>query len=240
MLVERISPMPLEPVCRPVMRQSWLDLTFLHWRYPVDDVRQLVPRHLELDIYDGSAWVGLVPFRVAGLTLPRAPVIPWLSEFPETNVRTYVVDDTGRRGVWFFSLDAARLAAVVGARSAYGLPYYWSKMRVRCDGRSASYDSARRHGPTAASHVDIEIGDRLLAPDELEVFLTARFRLYARRAGRLLRADVEHPPWPLQRADVRRIDDTLIQAAGMPEPRGRPIVHFSHRVDVLVSRPIPI
>jgi uncharacterized protein YqjF (DUF2071 family) len=240
MLAEPISPAPLEPVRRPVMRQSWRDLTFLHWRYGVEDVRRVVPASLELDVCDGSAWVGLVPFSVAGLTLPKAPAVPWLSNFAETNVRTYVVDPTGRRGVWFFSLDAARLAAVIGARSWYALPYYWSKMRVRCDGKSASYSSARRHGPRAASHVEIEIGERLDVQDELEVFLTARFRLYALRAGRLWRADVEHPVWPLQRARAERIDDTLVTAAGLPEPRGEPLVHFARTIDVLVSRPIPV
>lgn len=220
------------------MRQSWHDLTFLHWQYGVEEVRALVPPGLEIDVCDGSAWVGLVPFRVEGLTLPKAPAVPWLSNFAETNVRTYVVDETGRRGIWFFSLDAARLMAVVGARAGYALPYYWSKMRVRCDGKSAQYVSARRHGPPAASDVEIEIGDRLRDVSELEVFLTARFRLYAVRAGRLLRADVEHPPWPLQEARATRVEDSLVQAAGLPQPAGEPLVHFARGVDVLVSRPM--
>jgi uncharacterized protein len=239
-VVEPLSPVPREPVRRPVMRQSWHDLTFLHWRYRVEDVRRVVPADLEIDVYDGSAWVGLVPFRVVGLTLPGAPSVPWVSNFAETNVRTYVVDATGRRGVWFFSLDAARLAAVIGARLGYGLPYYWSKMRVSCDGRSASYCSKRRHGPTAASDIEIGIGERPPAQDELEVFLTARFRLYALRDGRLFRADVEHPQWPLHHATVKRLNDTLVRAAGLPAPQGEPLVHFSHAVDVLVSRPIPV
>src|SRR5687768_2882662 len=153
MAIEPVSPVPFEPVRWPVMRQSWYDLTFLHWRYRVEDVRRVVPAGLEIDVHDGSAGEGLVPFRVVGFTLPEAPAVPWLSTFAETNVRTYVVDHHGRRGVWFFSLDAARLAAVIGARLGYALPYYWSKMHVRCDGRSASYQSARRHGPAAASHV---------------------------------------------------------------------------------------
>jgi uncharacterized protein len=239
MTAERISELPPEPVQWPLMRQSWRDLTFLHWRYRIEDVRRIVPANLEIDVYDGSAWVGLVPFKVVGLTLPKAPTVPWLSNFPETNVRTYVVDPTGRRGVWFFSLDAARLAAVIGARAAYALPYYWSKMRIRCNERSARYRSARRHGPTAASDIEIEISEPLTAPNELEVFLTARFRLYALRAGRLLRADVEHQPWPLCLATVRRINDSMVRAAGLPEPGGEPLVHFTRGVDVLVSRPLP-
>src|SRR4051812_46149326 len=122
MAIEPLSAVPQEPVRRPVMRQRWENLTFLHWRYRVADVRPLLPAGLEPDVYDGEAWVGLVPFRVRGLTLPKAPAVPWLSTFPETNVRTYVIDRTGRRGVWFFSLDAARLPAVAGARLLYGLP----------------------------------------------------------------------------------------------------------------------
>jgi uncharacterized protein YqjF (DUF2071 family) len=236
--IEPISLVPLESVRRPVMRQSWRDLTFLHWRYRVEDVRHVVPAGLDIDVHDGSAWVGLVPFRVVGLTLPKAPAVPWLSDFAETNVRTYVVDPNGRRGVWFFSLDAARLAAVIGARLGYALPYYWSKMRVRRHDRSIEYYSVRRVGPTADSHVEVEIGERLAAQSELDVFLTARFRLYATRAGRLLRGDVEHPPWPLHAASGKRIRDTLIRAAGLPDPQGEPLAHFSPAINVLVSRPI--
>ena len=132
-----------------VMRQSWLDVAFLHWRYDPAIVRPLVPRGLELDLHDGAAWIGLVPFTIAGLTLPRAPAVPYLSNFPETNVRTYATDRTGGAGVWFFSLDAARLLAVVGARVGYGLPYFWSRMRVESDGHArdiaATAAKVRRH-----------------------------------------------------------------------------------------------
>lgn len=240
MKLESISAAPLEAVRSPAMRQSWQDLTFLHWRYPVGEMRAIVPHGLEIDVCDGSAWVGLVPFRVAGLTLPNGPALPWLSNFPETNVRTYVVDPSGKRGVWFFSLDAARLAAVAGARAVYGLPYFWSKMRVACDDRTAHYRSSRRHGPEAASDIAVEIGEHLEAPTELELFLTARFRLYALRAGRLVRADVEHPPWPLQRASVKRLEDGLVRATGLSDPAGRPLIHFARGVDVLVSRPVAV
>src|SRR5436305_11668570 len=138
--------MTIEPVSavaphrvRPVMRQTWRDLTFLHWPYDPAIVRRLVLSELALDLYDGAAWVGLVPFMLTGLTLPHSPGIPWLSDFPETNVRTYVVDAAGRRGIWFFSLDAARLHAVLGARATYGLPYYWSAMNVIRGAESVRY-----------------------------------------------------------------------------------------------------
>ena len=115
---DAVQSSPPHRVTHPLMRQTWRDLTFLHWPYDPSLVRPLVPAELELDLYDGAAWVGLVPFVITGLTHPRAPVLPWLSNFPETNVRTYVVDRKGRNGVWFFSLDAGRLAAVIGARLA--------------------------------------------------------------------------------------------------------------------------
>ena len=217
------------------MRQSWLDLTFLHWRYAPSIVRPFVPSNLELDLYDGTAWVGLVPFRIAGLTHPRAPEIPWLSNFAETNVRTYVFDQEGRRGVWFFSLDAARWPAVLGARAGYALPYYWARMRVDAAAGSVHYRSERLAGPAARSNLDIQIGPPIAQPSELEVFLTARFRLYAKRRRRLLRAGIEHAPWPLQEAHVIRQEQSLVQAAGLPEPAGAPLVHFASRVDVLVG-----
>jgi uncharacterized protein YqjF (DUF2071 family) len=223
-----------------VMRQSWLDVSFLHWPYDPAVVRPLVPRALELDLHDGAAWIGLVPFYITGLTLPFAPPVPYLSNFPETNVRTYAVDRHGRRGVWFFSLDAARLLAVVGARAAYALPYFWSRMRVACDGKTAQYSSERLHRPKASSDVEVSIGDRIDAPGELEVFLTMRFRLYAERAGMLWKADIEHPPWPLQRAKVVRLQDTLVEAAGLPKPVGEALTHYAKRVDVIVGPLVPL
>src|SRR5262249_20403658 len=107
MTLEPVKETPLRRVLRPLMRQSWRELTFLHWRVEPALVRPLVPDDLRLDLYGGIAWIGLVPFVVADLTLPNAPAVPWLSSFPETNVPTYVIDPRGLRGIWFFSLDAA-------------------------------------------------------------------------------------------------------------------------------------
>ena len=223
-----------------VMRQSWNDVSFLHWRYDPAVVRPLVPRGLELDGFDGAAWIGLVPFHISGLTLPKAPSIPYLSYFPETNVRTYATDHTGRSGVWFFSLDAARVLAVAGARAGYGLPYYWAKMAVECDGRTARYRSERRYGPRAASDLEVKIGEPIVKQSALEVFLTMRLRLYALRLGRLWKADVAHPPWPLQQAAAVRVEESLVRAAGLPAPAGAPLTHYAKRIDVLVGPPAPL
>src|SRR4051812_8969252 len=112
------------------MYQGWERLTFLHWRYSPAAIAPLIPPSLELDTFDGEAWVGLTPFKVTGLRPPGLPALPWLSEFPEMNVRTYVRGPDGERGIWFFSLEASRLAAVAGARLTYRLPYRWARMRV--------------------------------------------------------------------------------------------------------------
>jgi uncharacterized protein YqjF (DUF2071 family) len=236
---EPLTSCPPFRVERAVMRQTWSDLTFLHWRYDPCVVRRLVPPELELDLFEGSAWVGLVPFLVTGLTPPHWPALPWISRFPEINVRTYVVDRAGKRGVWFFSLDAARLAAVVGARASYGLPYFWAEMRVRADSERVRYRSRRRF---LRGHSDLTIEKGALIPEQSErdVFLTAHFRLYARWLGRIVCARMEHPPWPLHMARILRLDDSLVRAAGLPEPEGEPLAHFAPRVDVRVGLPEPV
>lgn len=238
--IEAISADPPFRVARPVLRQAWLELTFLHWHFDPAAVRRLIPAELELDLWEGRAYVGLVPFILDDITLTKAPAAPWLSRFNETNVRTYVRDRTGARGVWFFSLDAARLAAVIGARVSYALPYFWAKMSVRKEVGRVLYRSVRRHGPEGMTDIVIRPGDPVTEPTELEHFLSARWRLFAYRGGRLLRADVEHPRWPLQRAAVERLDQTLLQADGLPAPVGAPLVHFSAGTRVLTGWPAPV
>jgi uncharacterized protein YqjF (DUF2071 family) len=236
-LLEPVSVNPPFPVVRPVIRQSWVELTFLHWRFDPAVVRPLVPMDLELDLWEGHCYVGLIPFILSGITLVNAPEVPWLSHFNETNVRTYVRDRHGRRGVWFFSLDAARLAAVVGARATYNLPYFWAAMSVAREGGQVVYRSKRRHGPPAHSDIAVTPGAQIAVPAPLDAFLTARWCLFAHRNGRTFRADIEHPRWPLQRAAVNRLDESLIRAAGLPQPAGEPLAHFSPGVSVLTGWP---
>jgi uncharacterized protein len=228
------------PVDRPVMRQRWERLTFLHWPFDPALVQRLLPAGLQVEEFGGMAWVGLVPFfmRVATGSGHRAP---WVSNFCETNVRTYVRDRRGRSGIWFFSLDAARLGAVVAARTAFRLPYFWSSMRLAAHYPVVSYTCIRRWpGPRAAvSHVRIRAADRLGAGqvDERDHFLTDRWILFSvsGRHRRLVRAS--HPPWPLHRAEVLSCDDRLVTAAGLPQPRGAPLVRYSPGVDVRIGRP---
>ena len=228
------------PVDRPIMRQRWERLTFLHWSFDPQAVQQLLPAGLAVETFDGVAWAGLVPFfmRVATAGGNR---VPWASNFCETNVRTYVRDRAGRSGIWFFSLDAARLGAVAVARATYRLPYFWSSMRLAGRGPEVSYSCIRRWpGPReATSQVRIRIGEPLRA-DELadrDHFLTARWLLFSVAGARYRFARAYHPPWPLHRAEAQVVDDRLIAAAGLPQPQGPPLVHYSPGVDVRIGRP---
>jgi uncharacterized protein YqjF (DUF2071 family) len=222
------------------MRQSWHHVSFIHWSCDPDAVRKLLPRELDLDLFDGECWIGLVPFLITDLTTPRGPALPWLSHFAETNVRTYVLDALGRPGVWFFSLDAARLLAVLGARLTFGLPYYWAGMQVRADRTLARYSSIRYGSGRPMSEIAVRIGGPLLEPTPLEVFLTDRFWLFARRRNQAVMAEISHPPWPLQTASIIELRQDLVQAAGLPAPASIPIAHFARRVDVIVGPPVPV
>ncbi len=214
------------------MRQTWRRLTFLHWRYPPHVVRPLLPRGLDLDTFAGDAWVGLVPFKICNLA--------GIPDFPETNVRTYVVGPDGGRGVWFFSLDAARLLAVIGARAGYRLPYYWASMGVAEEQSTIRYHGSRKwpHHP-ASAEILVQPGAAYGAGEltDRDHFLTARYCLYTRMRGRLGRAQIEHPPWPLARAIALECRQTLIEAAGLPPPDGDPLAHYSAEIDVKIGYP---
>ncbi len=239
---EQAGPSPVCPftVARPVMRQRWERLTFLHWAYEPAVVRRLLPAGLELDLWDGAAWVGLVPFFMRVQT-PAGHATPWVSNFCETNVRTYVRDHEGRPGIWFLSLDAARLGAVAVARVSYRLPYFWSSMRLDRDGRDVSYHCRRRlPGPRGArSDVRVRIGSAYLPTElaERDHFLTARWVLFSVVGRRRFFARAAHHPWPLYRAQAQAVQDHLITAGGLPPPEGEPLAHYSPGVDVRIGWP---
>jgi uncharacterized protein len=222
------------------MYQEWNRLTFLHWAYDPAVVRRLVPRPLELDTFDGAAWVGITPFLMEGLRAPGLPAVPWLSRAPETNVRTYVRSPDGQRGIWFFSLDHARLLAVMFARATYFLPYMWSAMAFTRRGPRVEYWGRRRWpGPPASYDLAIEVGDPLADRDfgQRDHFLTARWVLFTFYGSLLARARVEHPRWPLHRARVVRLEQSLLSAAGLPLPSAEPLAHFSPGVATRISAP---
>ncbi len=226
-------------VDRPIMGQRWERLTFLHWGFDPAAVQRLLPDGLTAETWDGAAWVGLVPFymRVSTASGRR---FPWVSNFCETNVRTYVRDPSGRTGIWFFSLDAARLGAVVTARATpYRLPYFWSSMRLSERGRELAYLTRRHSAPAVTSRVRVAVGEPIPAGQvsAFEHFLTARWMLFSVTRGQRAAARACHARWPLHRATAQLVDDQLITAAGLPAPAGEPLVHYSPGVDVAIGRP---
>ncbi len=228
-----------------LMIQGWHRISFLHWTYPVEAVARLLPEGLSVDTYQGQAWVGLIPLLMEEVRAPGIPALPWLSRFPETNLRTYVRGPDGEAGIWFFSLDAARAPAVLAARAGFGLPYMWSRMSVRASASAFSYRCRRRlPGPAgAACDVDIAVGEPLppTAPGSLDHFLTERYTLYSVWAGRLVRARARHRPWALHEARLEAVHQDLVQATGLPAPTGEPLVHASHGVRAYVGmwHPVP-
>ena len=224
------------------MLQRWDRLTFLHWRYAPADVQRLLPPGLTTDLWDGHAWVGMTPFLLKSLRPPFIPPLPWLSTFPETNLRTYVTNRAGEPGIWFFSLEAARLAAVVGARATYGLPYMWSKMGFNAQDSFIRYAGSRRWpGPAGAGYEVVVETSASITPcalTDFDHYLTARWRLYTMFAGRLAHAEVEHPPWPFASVRLMALRQSLTDAAGLPEPPGEPLVHFSPGVEARIGPPV--
>lgn len=203
------------PLRGPVLfDQQWLDLAFLHWAVSPSDVAPLLPPGTRPDVIDGVTFVGLVPFHMRRAGFGRGLPVPWFGDFLETNVRLYSLDEAGRHGVVFRSLEAERLATVLGARWGYRIPYVWSRMAVERQGRRRRW-SSRRRWPDRNLRCDIEIriGDPVQAT-ELDVFVTARWGMHSRLAGRTLWTPNTHAPWPLHRAELVRLDDELLSAAG--------------------------
>jgi uncharacterized protein len=229
---------PPPRVARPVMYQQWNWITFLHWRYPAAVVQALLPSGLTVETFGRSAWIGLTPFLMEGVRAPGLPALPWLSRFGEINVRTYVHDDRGRSGIWFLSLDAALLPAVLAARAGYWLPYFWSDIDVQAPGERISY-RCRRRWPAGGARcgAQVQLGPPLAEAerDDHAHFLTARYRLFTVIAGRLAAAEAEHRDWPLRSATVLHLDQDLLQRAGLPAPAGDPLAHASPGVAVRIG-----
>ena len=243
-LVEAITAEPLRAVRRPVMLQSWNTLAALHWRYEPAEVQRLLPHGFTVDTFDEAAWVGLLPFHMQRIRVPGMPPFGRFSTFPETNVRTYIVDPNGRRGVWFFCLEASRLLPVLVARATYQLPYCWSRMSIDCSNLEGhdqwEYRSTRRwpeRGP--ASHITVRVGPAIPANQVtvLDHFLTARWALGSTFGKRCAWAKVSHPEWVLHEAEATGWHETLFTAVGLSKPIDQPLVRWSPGVDVAIQRP---
>ena len=240
---EALTETPPNPVRRAVFTQHWGDLTMLHWPVAPEVVAPLLPAGTEPDVLDGVTYVGLVPFVMSRVRILGTPPLPYLSRFAETNVRLYAFDPaSGRRGVVFRSLEAARLLPVVAAKVSYRLPYLWAQMSVRHGPDTVSYQTRRRWpGPRGAGGtVRVRKGPPCAA-DELALFLTARWGLFSSwYGGRTAFAPVDHAAWPLHRAELLDLDDDLVVAAGLPAPHGEPHVLWTPGVRVRIGRPRPL
>ncbi|HEX8770242.1 MAG TPA: DUF2071 domain-containing protein [Acidimicrobiales bacterium] len=231
---ERVAP------AAAAMLHTWRTMTFIHWRYDSEVVQRLVPGHLVVETFDGSAWVGLTPFVLANVRAPGALPVPWISSTPETNVRTYVVGPDGRRGIWFFSLDIGCLPAAAVGRSTYVLPYLWSDMAVDERTDVIRYTGHRRW-PQRPGHYDITVhpgesySDNELS--ELDHFLTALWVVHMHYGPVPAFIRAEHQRWPLARADIAELEQDVLQSGGLPAPSGEPLAHFSTGVDVRISVP---
>ncbi len=226
---------PEEVVRLPIAHQRWRDVALLHWAYPPEAVARLLPQNLEPDLYDGQAWVSLTPFSVRGFRLPLMPALPGLSDFPETNVRTYVRGPGGVDGLWFMTAEVDSLANL-GARVLFGVPYRWAAMEVTA-GETCSYLSSRRGTPEVGHDIEVTPGAPVDSADDLTAFLTGRWRGISLVAGRPVAVPVQHAPWPLWSATVSQLDETLVESCGLPAPTGEPLVHWSPGVDVRFGPP---
>ncbi|GAB3249472.1 DUF2071 domain-containing protein [Alteromonas gracilis] len=213
-----LSPHPPDLRGPMIMRQDWTDLGFVHWAVDPDRVAPLMPPGVRPDVHDGATYVGLIPFVMRRAGFGRGPAIPWLGDFAETNVRLYSVDDQGRHGVVFRSLETTRLAVALGARLAFATPYTWARMAVRRDGDEIAYTTSRRWpGPRGAGgELRLRVGEPIAEPSPLEHFVTARFGLHTRHLGRTWWVPNTHPAWPLRRAELLHLEDSLVAAAGLP------------------------
>jgi uncharacterized protein YqjF (DUF2071 family) len=213
--------------------QRWRQLLFIHWPFSVASVRALVPRQLELDLYNGQAYVSLIPFVVAESRLrgmPRALA----ARFLETNLRTYVKTADGEAGIYFFSLEASSALVVTFARLLYGLPYFPAMMSMRTEARRAEYTTRRQGARDAQLEVDWQLGDAIGSAGDgrRDHFLIERYNLFVERGGVIYRGRVRHRPYPLQEVSVTYLSETLLTAAGLPRPNGPPFYHYSPGVDV--------
>ncbi len=258
MEIDRLS-IRSQPNGTPLLHQNWGKLLFMHWPIEPDLLRPLIPRQLSLDTFEGTAWIGMVPFTMWGIRASFLPPIPGTSAFHELNARTYV-HYQGVPGVWFFSLDAASRPAVWGARAFYHLPYFKAQMHLRQDGKTIKYSSRRsdpltygeffapaldefagglnpdqfRSFPRAELKVDwiIEAPLPQSAAGSPEFFLTERYCLYSYHRGKLYRSRIFHEPWPLRAATLISCQSTMIESLGIPTPPGDPLLQYAESIAV--------
>jgi uncharacterized protein len=221
------------PKVLPLMLQRWHEIAFFHWSAEPTLVQRRLPHGLTVDIFNGQAWISLTPFLLSGLRPPLCPRSLGLT-FPEMNLRTYVRGPSGP-GIWFFSLDAARLYAVLGARATFGLPYFWAKMAIATNSTENFYSSNRSSGARATIRIAKEA--QISEQSELDTFLTARFRLYSIYARKLMTAQVQHPPWQLNRIRTVEFEENVRRTMDVEFPSRDFLGHWSPGVDTRIGFP---
>jgi uncharacterized protein YqjF (DUF2071 family) len=234
-------PVTAPALARPVtFDQFWADLTFVHWPVRPEAVAHLYPPGTRPDMFDGLTYAGLVPFTMRRTAIGTSLPLPYFGSFHETNVRLYSIDDAGRHGVVFRSLETARLAVVPVVRAALGVPYTWARMRITRSGDRIAYESERRWPRRGlCSRLTARIGDEA-QPTPLEIWLTARWGAHTSRADGTWWMPNEHGPWPLRSADILELDDDLMEAAGIRVAGGRLRALFSPGVHARFGRPVRV
>ncbi len=221
-----------------VFAQHWADVTFVHWPVRPESVAHLYPPGTRPDVFaDGLTYAGLIPFTIRRTALGTASPLPYFGSFHETNIRLYSIDDAGRHGVLFRSLETARLAVVPVVRTALGVPYAWARMRIARSGDRITYDSDRRWPRRGLrSRLTVILGGAV-KPTPLEIWLTSRWGAHTRKAGRTWWVPNEHGPWPLRSAEVVGLDDDLLEAGGVAVAGDRLRALFSPGVHARFGRP---
>lgn len=226
-MIDRLAPRVRPSDC-PVFRQRWSRLAFLHWRFAPEVVRALVPATLELDLFEGQAWVSVVPLTVTRMRPAILPPIPRLSDARQINVRTYVHRD-GVPGLWFLSIDADNPLAVWGARIAYRLAFFHARMHIDEHDGGIAFSCERTDAGAAKATFDAQwqLGDALPVPElgTLDFFLLERYVLYSGSDERMWLARIHHRPWPLRRLALRHLASTMLEAHGLPRPPEAPLAH---------------
>jgi uncharacterized protein len=238
-MAEPVAPeAPILPWPR-ILRQEWVDLSFLHWAVEPASIAHLYPPDTEPDTFEGSSFVGVVPFQMADTGFARGPA--FFGTFLETNVRLYSVDRTGRRGVVFLALDTTRLAMIAAGRWIFGVPYRWARMSYREQGDRRTYTSTLRwRGVAASSFVELKVGEPLTS-GPLEHFLTARWGLHVVRGGRTWYLPNEHAVWPLRRTELLGFsDDGLLASVGLGDLGKRPPDHITYSDGVAARFGLPM
>ncbi len=233
--------MRARPPGTPVMHQRWEDLLFLHWPVEPEALRPLIPDALEVDTFDGKAWLGITPFHLEDVRPSMLPAFPGLSSFDELNVRTYVLHKN-QPGIWFFSLDASKLISAVAARIFFMLPYYKASVDFGRQPIRFDFEANRAGPPPARFRVSWKTGARLRDPDRdsLAFFLVERYCCYPVEGRGVYQTRIYHHPWILDDAQVEHLSSTMLSVLGISEPTSEPLVHFSKSLEVEVWPPVPV